>query len=235
MREYRHRSKALPPADFTALRDALLASPLVGASTLGGPFQSSRGFDVIFKAAGRATVLERFPSLAPWLTLTLGEPGIRALTPWWRRTLERIPNAWYLNVLCVSEGGSVARHVDTTLRKRSEVDDAVPRLVSVLYLSVPDAPGGELQLWDGPDPVAKLKPRENASVHFRGDLAHAVRAFTGAPGKVRASLVIEQYHFDDAVLARLPDFQLDSRAGFGAFLQHHAALPDQKTFELEEP
>lgn len=234
MREYRHRTRALPAPQFSALRDALLSSPLVGASTLGGPFQSSRGFDVIFKAPGRATVLERFPSLAPWFDLTLGAPAVRALTPWWRRTLEHIPNAWYLNVLCVSEGGSVARHVDTTLRKKSEVDDAVPRMVSVLYLTVPDAPGGELQLWDGPDPVAKLKPMDNASVHFRGDLAHAVRPFTGAPGKIRASLVIEQYCFSDEVLARLPDFQLDSRAGFGAFLEHHAALPEQRTFELEE-
>ena len=84
--------------------------------------------------------------------------------------------------------------------------------------------------------VAKLKPRPNSSIHFRGDLAHAVNAFTDArqQGQLRASLVIEQYHFADDVLARLPEFQLDSRAGFGAFLKHHAALPEQKTFEIEK-
>jgi hypothetical protein len=37
----------------------------------------------------------------------------------------------------------------------------------------------------------------------------------------RASLVIEQYHFEPEALARLPEFQLESRAGFGAFLKHH--------------
>ncbi|MFT3707521.1 MAG: 2OG-Fe(II) oxygenase [Archangium sp.] len=235
MREYRHRSKALPPPQFTALRELLLNSPLVGKSTLGGPFQSSRGFDVIFKESGRAKVEERFPALAPWFALTLGTPAVRTMTPWWTRTLTHIPNAWYLNVLLVSEGGTVARHVDVTLRKHAEVDDALPRMVSVLYLNVPKSKGGELQLWDGPDPVATLKPQENTSVHFRGDLAHAVRAFSGAPsGELRASLVIEQYHFPDEALARLPEFQLDSRAGFGAFLEHHAGLREQKTFEIEK-
>jgi hypothetical protein len=235
VREYHQRRNALPLAEFTALRDALLASPLVGKSTLGGPFQSSRGFDVIFKSGGRAKVEERFPALAPWFACTLGTPAVRAMTPWWTRKLTLIPNAWYLNVLLVSEGGTVARHVDVTLRKHAQSDDALPRLVSVLYLSVPAAKGGELQLWNGPDPVAKLKPAENNAVHFRGDLAHAVNAFSGAPaGHLRASLVIEQYHFADEVLARLPDFQLDSRAGFGAYLEHHATLREPKTFELEE-
>jgi hypothetical protein len=234
VREYRQRARALPDAEFVALRDALLGSPLVGASTLGGPFQSSRGFDVIFKAAGRARVEERFPQLAPWLSRTLGEPAVRALTPWWTRTLSAIPNAWYLNVLLVSEGGTVARHVDVTLRKHSEVDDALPCMVSVLYLQVPHASGGELQLWDGADPIARLKPAANTSVHFRGDLAHAVNAFSGAPGQLRASLVIEQYHFPDEVLTRLPDFRLDSRAGFAAYLEHHAGQAARPTFRLED-
>ena len=85
--------------------------------------------------------------------------------------------------------------------------------------------GGGLQLWDGHKPVTKVKPRERMAVHFRGDLAHAVEAFSGAsePEAVRASLVIEQYRFDDEALNRLPEFQLDSRAGFDAFLKLHAA------------
>ena len=52
-------------------------------------------------------------------------------------------------------------------------------------------------------------------------------------GAQRASLVIEQYHFADEALARLPKFKLDSRAGFKAYLTHHADQ-DPKSFELEE-
>ncbi len=232
MREFRIQRGALPTPQFEALRDALLGSPLVGGSTLAGPFEASRGFGVTFRAAGRDEVLERFPSLAPWFDLTLGAPTVRALTPWWRRRLERIPNAWYLNVLLVSEGGTVARHVDATLRKPASADEALPEMVSVLYLAVPQARGGELQLWDGPNDLGRISPRANHAVHFRGDLAHEVRAFEAGSGTLRASLVIEQYHFDPEALERLPDFQLESRAGFGAFLQHHAARPPS-SFEVD--
>ena len=222
MREYWSKRGALPTPRFTALRDALLASPLVGSSTLSGPFETSRGFGVTFREAGRARVIDRFAELGPWFDAVLGETGVRALTPWWRRTLSRVPNCWYLNVLLVSSGGTVARHIDATLRKPSEVEDAVPEVVSVLYLTVPAKTGGELLLWEGPNAIAKLVPEENAVLHFRGDLAHEVCAFEAAPGALRASLVIEQYFFEDAALARLPEFQLESRAGFGAFLKHHS-------------
>lgn len=179
---------------------------------------------MIFKEEGRAKVTERFPALRPYLDAVLGTPSVRAMTPWWVRTLTRIPNAWYLNVLLVSEGGNVKRHVDATLRKPAEEAEAVPELVSVLYLSVPKARGGDLQLWDGPTPITRVTPKENTLLHFRGDLAHQVNAFEGAPNEVRASLVIEQYHFAPEALARLPDFRLESRAGFSAFLSHHESL-----------
>ncbi|MGV3623275.1 MAG: 2OG-Fe(II) oxygenase [Archangium sp.] len=224
MREFRRQKRALPDAEFAALRDSLLASPLVGRSTLAGPFQSSRGFAVIFKREGRERVEGRFPALKAWFDVVLGEPAVRALTPWWTRSVTRIPNAWYLNVLLVSEGGTVSRHVDATLRKPAGESEAVPELVTVLYLSVPNARGGTLQLWSGPTPVGEVKPLENSSVHFRGDLAHQVNAFDGAKDAVRASLVIEQYHFADDALARLPDFRLESRAGFSAYLEHHQHL-----------
>lgn len=224
MHDFRRQKRALPDRAFEKLRSSLLASPLVGRSTLAGPFQSSRGFAVIFKHEGRDRVVSRFPALRTWFDSALGEPAVRALTPWWQRSLTRIPNAWYLNVLLVSEGGTVARHVDATLRKPAQESEAVPELVSVLYLSVPKARGGTLQLWSGPTPVGEVKPAENASVHFRGDLAHQVNAFEGAKDAVRASLVIEQYHFADDALARLPEFKLESRAGFSAYLEHHQHL-----------
>ena len=234
MRELHVRPDALPKTEFAQLKEALLSSPLVGRSQLAGPFQSSRGFAVIFRDEGRRLVLERFPQLAPHLDAVLGAPAVRALSPWWRRTLRRLPNAWYLNVLCVSEGGTVGRHVDATLRKPAEQPESVPEMVTVLYLAVPDgAQGGTLALFAGDTLVHEVTPRENTLVHFRGDLAHEVRAFSGAPGALRASLVIEQYHFPPEALARLPEFKLDSRAGFDAYLAHHAGR-EGRFFELEE-
>lgn len=234
MRDFTSIETALPEDAFLALREALLGSPLVGTSTLAGPFRSSRGFAVIFRAEGRSQVIDRFPQLAPWFDAALGVPGVDALRSWWQRSSTRVPNAWYLNVLLVSEGGTVARHVDATLRRPAKADTAVPEVVSVLYLSVPDARGGALQLWNGASRLRPIAPKPNRAVHFRGDLAHEVEAFTGAaPHALRASLVIEQYHLEPDALARLPAFQLDSRAGFGAYLEHHATRPPGD-FTLEE-
>jgi 2OG-Fe(II) oxygenase superfamily len=212
-----------------ALKTALLASPLVGRSTLAGPFQASRGFAVIFREAGRGEVLRHFPSLGPYFERALGRPAVAALTPWWARP-SRVPNAWYLNVLMVSSKGAVSRHVDATLRKVSGDEAAVPEVVSVLYLQLPTVAGGQLALFDGEQWATTVTPRENLCVHFRGDLAHEVRPFD-AEGQLRASLVIEQYHLAEPFLARVPDFRLESKAGFGAYLHHHQRTP--KAFTLE--
>ncbi len=214
--------QALPDGDFEALRTALLDSPLVGRSTLAGAFQSSRGFAVIFRDEGRQEVTRHFPALSPWLARALGAPAIDALRRWWLPVGGRVPNAWYLNVLLVSRGGGVGRHVDATLRQVSGDTNAVPEVVSVLYLSVPSTVGGQLALYEGGALRQRITPRENQAVHFRGDLSHEVQPFDGTDG-VRASLVIEQYHLADQHLANVPDFKLESRAGFGAYLDHHAA------------
>jgi hypothetical protein len=232
VRELHVRQGALTDSVFAGLRDALLASPLVGRSTLAGPFQASRGFACIFHGEGRVRLVERFPTLGPYLDVTLGEPAVRALSPWWRRRLTRVPNAWYLNVLLVSAGGTVGRHVDATLRKPAGESTALPEVVSVLYLTVPSAHGGELALWMGDTLVRAIKPAPNLQVHFRGDLAHEVRAFDGPTDAVRASLVIEQYHLAPDALARLPEFKLESRAGFSAYLEHHAGRA--ASFVLDE-
>jgi hypothetical protein len=232
LRELKLRHRALPRPRFEALRDVLLQSPLVGASTLGGTFLASRGFAVIFREPGRARVVDSFPQLAAHLDATLGAPAIKAMTPWWRPRHERIPNAWYLNVLLVGEGGMVGRHLDVTLRGVAHVDDALPELVSVLYLKVPRAQGGDLRLSHANGRTRYVTPSENTLVHFRGDLLHEVCAFYGAPDGLRASLVIEQYHFAPDVLARVPEFQLESRAGFSAYLKHHEKRP-APAFELE--
>ncbi len=229
---FRRQRQALPVSEFEALRASVMASAFVGSSTLNGPFESSRGFGVTFTQAGLGELTKRFPALAPWLTAALGAPAIRALTPWWRRVPSRVPNAWYLNLLMVGPGAEVARHIDGTLMGPAGVTEHPPQCVSVLYLSVPATTGGMLELWNGTIPVGLITPRTGEAVHFRGDLAHAVRSFEGPADARRASLVIEQYAFEPEALARLPVFQLDSRAGFSAYLKDHAGRP-AKPFELE--
>ncbi len=232
MRDLAVRRSAFERGRFEALRDALLDSPLVGRSTLAGPFQASRGFAVIFREGGRARLLERFPALGPYLDQVLGRPAVRALTPWLHR-VTRVPNAWYLNVLLVSAGGRVGLHVDATLARVVERPTAVPELVSVLYLTVPEAEGGQLKIYSGDSTVAVVEPEEDMVVHFRGDLAHEVCPFEGAAGALRASLVIEQYHLGEAELSKVPDFRVDSRGGFRAYLDAHAQKGEPRAFELE--
>lgn len=228
----RRLRRVLPSAEFEALRASVLGSGFVGSSTLNGPFEASRGFGVTFTDEGRGALARRFPALEPWLRRCLGAPAVAALTPWWRHRPSRVPNAWYLNLLVVGPGAEVARHIDGTLMGPAEVSDHPPECVSVLYLEVPFSRGGELVLWNGSIPVGLHAPAPNDAVHFRGDLAHAVRPFDGPPGARRASLVIEQYRFEPLALAKLPAFRLDSRAGFGAYLEDHATRP-LPTFELE--
>jgi hypothetical protein len=228
------RDDAVPRRAFESLRRDLLSSPLLGDTTLNGPFRSSRGFAMTFKAEAWQTLAARFPSLVPYLARVLGRPAVRALTPWFQRVGSRIPNAWYLNVLSVGEGGQVGRHVDATLRTASGDPDALPEVVSVLYLAVPRAGGGggELRLWRNDELLGIVRPAENTLVHFRGDCLHDVSQLQGLPrGAARASLVIEQYYFQADALSRLPEFHLESRAGFAAHLDTHR----QATASIREP
>ena len=78
-----------------------------------------------------------------------------------------------------------------------------------------------------------MPPAENTLVHFRGDCSHDVSALEGLPpGASRASLVIEQYCFSAEALGRLPDFHLESRAGFKAYLDAHQTWGPRKPFDL---
>src|SRR5262245_29294054 len=139
-RDYLLQPGALSPQGLADLGCACLTSPSLGPSPLAGTFAGSRGFAVSFTRAGRPQLTQRFPFLAPFLELAIdGEPH-RRLWPWpsrlgspWRRN----PNAFYLNLLLLDGGLGVGAHVDTTLRELSGVDDAIPTVVSVLYLEVP--------------------------------------------------------------------------------------------------
>jgi hypothetical protein len=224
--EYRHTRRALPEAQFAALRDAMMGSPFVATSTLNGTFQTSRGFGVAFTAAGRAELEQRIGQLAPFLALAIDGLAEKRLQPFWQRRAPPKPNAWYLNLLLVGTAGGVGPHVDATLAKAAGVEEATPRVVSVLYLKVPRCAGGELVLARGDSLKGVVRPVERTLLHFRGDLTHQVRGLDGAEaGAVRASLVLEQYRFDDTAVARLPAFRLDSKAKFRLALEAAAKRP----------
>jgi hypothetical protein len=224
VRSFVTKKSGLGKDQFEELARAFSKSPLVASSTLSGVFESTRGFDCIFQASGRSALEHRFAAVRPWLDLALGGAALELLRPWWaRKRIARMPNAWYLNVLSVPPRQSVKRHVDATLRKPSQVENAVPEVVSVLYLSVPKRSTGALHLFDGAHAIARINPRENYCVHFAGHLAHEVTV-NHDPVSTRISLVIEQYHFEQPALDRLPVFKLESRAGFGAFLELHHGL-----------
>lgn len=236
MAEFTYIRRGVPPEQLHALRDALLGSRFVAKSTLGGTFEQSHGFAMTFTQPGRAQVEERFPLLKPYFDRVLGAPALRALQPWWPRLRKRpvpLPNCWYLNLLLVGEGGTIGRHIDTTLGREAGAPGMTPLAVTVLYLHVPQAAGGELVLSRNESIEGVIEPNEGGVLHFRGDLAHEVYPVEDLPaGAQRASLVLEQYGFGAEALARMPEFKLDSRAGFRAFLDHHAALPP-KEFERE--
>ncbi|NVI97501.1 2OG-Fe(II) oxygenase [Myxococcus sp. AM009] len=232
MRAYITRREALPRTALHDLRTALLGSRFVARSPLMGTFQASRGFAFIFTHEGRATLEARFPFLARYLARVLDPASAKGLLPWherlWGSRWERpVPNAFYLNLLLLEAGRGVGRHIDATLQEPSGVPDATPRHVSVLYLQVPErARGGELRLLHHDTPVGEIRPREGLLVHFRGDLQHEVRPFTGSQeGASRASLVCEQYAFPPEALARIPAFRIQSKAGFAAYLDHQREQP----------
>ena len=237
MPEFAYIRRALPPERLQPIRDVLLGSPFVSHSTLGGAFERSHGFAMTFQRDGRDQIEQRFPPLKEYFAQVLGEPAMRALQSWWGRYRNKpvvVPNAWYLNLLLVGEGGTIGRHIDTTLGREAGVPGTTPQAVTVLYLRVPQARGGQLEISREQRVKAVIRPQEGGLLHFRGDLAHEVLPVEEvADGAQRASLVIEQYHFADEALKRLPTFKLDSRAGFGAYLKHHGQQ-EPKRFELEE-
>lgn len=236
MPEFAYIRRALPPERLQPIRDVLLGSPFVSHSTLGGAFEQSQGFAITFQRDGREQIEQRFPPLKEYFAQVLGEPAVRALQSWWGRVRNQpvvVPNAWYLNLLLVGEGGTIGRHIDATLGREAGVPGTTPVAVSVLYLQVPQSSGGELEISRERRVKAVIRPREGALLHFRGDLAHEILPVEQVrEGAQRASLVIEQYHFSDEALARLPGFKLDSRAGFKAYLEHHGQQRP-KQFEVE--
>lgn len=223
MAEHAKRKQAIDAESFARLQEGLFTSPFVGESPLGGTFEKSRGFALIFRADGRSEVEVRFPFLRPYLEAALDVDLHRKLLPW-RERLRKTPpkktNAFYLNLLLLGPGDAVGRHVDATLRDVSGVPNALPERVFVLYIRVPDGRGGPLCLYRHRAPVGRIQPVQGDAHLFRGDLAHEVQPFVSdAPNALRASLVLEQYALPDENLHLVPQLKVCSKAGFSAYLQ----------------
>jgi hypothetical protein len=223
MPDWRRTLRAVSDEDLDRMREGLLSSRFVGDSPLTGSFRGSRGFAAVFTRDGISELRARWPFLEPWVELVLDEDIGRGLLPWPQRLLGRRPvraNAFYLNLLLLGPGDDVGPHVDATLRDVSGVDDALPELVSVVYLRTPDVnDGGELILWRGAEPLGGMRPVEGSLVLFAGHLKHAVRAFASDDEEaLRASFVCEQYALDEEGLARVPRFRLHTQSGFSAYV-----------------
>jgi hypothetical protein len=224
MPEWVRIRRPLESAALEALATGVLESPLVSRSTLAGSFRGSRGFAITFTLPGRDALERRYPFLSPFLALAISDRAHRSLEPWLARRRARPAarprNAFYLNVLLVSGGGSIGRHTDATLRGPSGEPEVVPEQVTVLYLRLPERfAGGELNLYRGERGVARLRPVSGQLLHFRGDLQHEVAPLDAPDGALRASLVLEQYHLHPEALARLPELNVQSKAGFAAYLE----------------
>jgi len=222
VRDYAVVPGAEEPGAISRAASSLIGSHFVARSQLAGSFEVSRGFAVIFTREGATELYTRFPSVEAFVRRLLDGVGTRALASWTDRLIPRAkpPNAFYLNLLLIPVGGSIGMHLDTTLRDICDVDDAIPELVSVLYLRAPDGEGGKLWLYDGAVPLCTIAPVPGAEVHFRGDLRHEVKTFeSDDEGALRASLVCEQYALDDEALALVPPFKIQSQAGFKAYIR----------------
>jgi hypothetical protein len=223
VRDYAVVPAAVDDDALARLDDGLLDSKFIARSQLAGSFQASRGFAVIFTHEGIAELFARFSFVEPWVRELLDGSGQQALRTWTDRLVSAPPacNAFYLNLLLIPPGGFIGPHVDATLRDVSGIEDAVPELVSVLYLREPGTErGGELALYDGAAHLVHVHPVRGAAVHFRGDLRHEVCVYeTDDASALRASLVCEQYALPDEGLARMPAFSIHSKAGFDAYLR----------------
>lgn len=225
MAEHAKWKQAIDAESFRRLQDGLFSSPFLGESPLGGTFEKSRGFALIFRADGRSAVEIRFPFLRPYLEAALDVSFHRKLLPLRARlkqTPPKKPNAFYLNLLMLRPGDAVGRHVDATLRDVSGAPNALPERVFVLYLQVPRGRGGELCLFRHRAPVGRIPPIVGNAHLFRGDLAHEVLPFFSCDEEqnaLRTSLVLEQYVLPEGNLPRVPQLKICSKAGFSAYLQ----------------
>jgi hypothetical protein len=186
---------AFAPRELRLLERRILSSPQLASDHLNRDFVGTRGFSVVFTAAGRGAAERAFPYFARYLELAL-DPAC---------------NAFYLNPLAMGAGSRVDPHVDRSLRGYVK-EIGTPYRVSVLYVAVPPGMrGGRLVLARGRRELARIAPRAGKLVTFDGDLTHSIeRVELAAPGGTRLSLVCEQYRLADDELERIPEFRVET-------------------------
>ncbi len=193
IRCYARRFDCLPVEELTTLAKKILVSPYLGVSQLSEGFASTQGFSVIFRQEGIPHVVEHFPELAPYI----------------KATLKPFVNAFYLNILVLTEGACVDAHVDCSICEYFQ-ELVTPQLVSILYVQVPqDMKGGQLVLsLDSEKEVGRIQPQENMLLHFLGFLTHRVESVQASTSRV--SIVCEQYNLKDEWLVQVPNFAIKS-------------------------
>lgn len=207
----------MTPEQAKDLRQAILDSPWLGATTLNMRFASTWGFSVAFRRQGLGRVRQTFPSFQCYLD----------------RVMENRYNAFFLNPLVIFRGGQVEAHIDCSLRSyTAPLEPPYPGKVSVYYAQIPkDLEGGELQLTNLKGRlIESVRPVPNMIVQFDGDLMHQVTPFHGSDDaqldRARISLVCEHYDLPDNLLSRIPDFHLESSRKFEEFFEKALDLQD---------
>ena len=130
-----------------------------------------------------------------------------------------VMSAYYINLLLISAGAHVGRHVDATLMRPIGISNLTPSQVMVLHLQQPRfAWGGRLNIYKKTRIISSVSPRQNQLITFRGDLAHSVSKLRALSQLPRASLVCEQYLAPRSAVMRLEPFTILSKAGFATYL-----------------
>lgn len=182
-------------ADYLrSLEKQILASTYLAESQLSNSFAGSKGFSVVFHSSEIAQVVQKFPFFELYLKTALSAKY----------------NVFYLNPLVLQAGGVVKPHVDCSLSGYCQAT-VVPKVVSVLYVSVPgDLQGGELSLTSKGEKIGAIKPQENTLLYFLGSLNHSVSKVITS--ETRISLVCEQYALNETQLQKVPKFKIESGA-----------------------
>jgi len=219
MPEVTVHENVLPRVEFEQLRRASLSHPMISATTLNRRFEKTRGFALICREDGTSEALSTFPFLSPFFRLA-GIGNQNATLENIHGFEEPVMRAYYVNLLLVSSGGDVGRHVDATLMTPMGVPDLTPSLVSVLHLQRPSMMiGGRLKIYGKTKKIASISPKENQLTRFQGDLPHAVGVVRTLSSMPRASLVCESYLAPVDAVMRLRPFSIVAKADFSVYLQ----------------
>jgi hypothetical protein len=185
---------ALASSQIAELISEFCKNELMGQNVLSESFTGSAGFGIRMHARASRTLARLLPGAGMILTRLMEQSPARLIDPQ--------PNAFYINVLAMPDGGGARLHRDCTLDGSRNAD-----WVSVAYLRCAPRPRGRLFMKMARWPVGFVDPSPGMIVHFRGDLAHGVTDTLSGDG-LRLSFVCEQYCLPPESLARCPFFEL---------------------------